>query len=120
MISNCYITTLKEVKKFITNGQLILNKSFSFERYIESGVTVADKNRVTYISDDRKILLQNLIDEACGYIKNYKSNFVKKVIYLKSLGLSVTEICKKLNVSRHFVDDLLKDVEEMMRKSYKL
>ena len=115
LVNNCYSTTIKEVKKFLKNGELIMNMSSSFEQYQQTPHRKFDRDGVSYINSDNKLLLNNLISEACECIKKYKQETIENVIYLKSMGFNIKEISERLNVTVYYVNDLLNLVEKIVR-----
>lgn len=118
LLRNCYLTTIKEIRKFINNGELVMNLSGSFDKYIEKHMWNLSQSSVSNVQLPRKTLLNNLIDDACEYVTTYSQPTIKRVIYFKSLGYSTTEICKKLRLSRHHIDSLLKSIQKMIEKYY--
>ena len=63
-------------------------------------------------------MLNNLINEACEYVTQYKNDTVRKVIYLKSLGYSITEIANDLDINRYYVEDIIKKVEKIAKRLF--
>lgn len=116
LIKNCYSTTLKEVKKFLKNGEMVMNMSYSYDQYQQNPHKYYNKNNVTFINSDENLILENLINNACKYIRKYKHETIKKVIYLKSIGFSIKEISNKLNLSVYYINDLLNLIEKIVEK----
>lgn len=120
LINNCYFLTIKEVKKFINNNELIMNISSSLESYEKVPKFNIDYGVANKIEKPSNIVLDEIINLACSFIKEYTKPTIKRVIYLKSIGYSVTEICKKLRISRHYIDTLLKQIQNVVEKYYLL
>ncbi|MBQ0045323.1 MAG: helix-turn-helix domain-containing protein [Mycoplasma sp.] len=120
LIKNCYYSTIKEVKKFINNNELVMNISSSLETYQTTPRTKIDNNTIVRIQTPTKIVLDEIIEVACSLIKEYTKPTIKRVIYLKSIGYSVSEICKKLRISRHYIDNLLKQIQNVVKNYYSL
>ena len=118
LIRSCYLTTIREVKKYINNGELIMNLSGSFEEYIERHTGKHSGSSIVKTELPRDTLLNNLIEDACQYVSQYSQPTIKRVIYFKSLGYSNSDICKKLRLSRHHVDSLLRAIKKMIEKYY--
>lgn len=120
LIQNCYSTVLKEARKFLKNGELVMNMSYSLDQYQQKPHYKYDENNVCYINTDKDVILENLIDDACRYVKKYKQETIKNVIYLKSIGLTISEISEKLNLSIYYVNNLLDLVEKIVEEKYGL
>lgn len=118
LIRNCYLTTIREIKKYLNNGQLVMNLSGSFEGYIERHINNYSGGVIVKSHLPRNTLLNNLIEDACRYVTEYSQPTIKRVIYLRSLGYSNSEICKKLRLSRHHVDSLIRAIQKMIEKYY--
>lgn len=118
LVNNCYFSTIREVRKFINNKELVMNTMISLEKYELSPSRCLDKNQIINFQLSRDEALDNLIKTACEYVSNYSKPTIKKVIYLKSIGYSVSEISKKLRVSRYYIEDLLKNIEKIIKKYY--
>ena len=95
-----------------------MNLSGSFEGYIERHTNHYGGNASVKSHLPRNTLLNNLIEDACRYVREYSQPTIKRVIYLKSLGYSNSEICKKLRLTRHHVDSLLRAIQKMIEKYY--
>lgn len=115
VVKNCYWLTIKEVKKYLNNSELIMNISDSFESYINTPGKIFDRNLIEENKDSRNEALEKLINNACEYVNLYPQPTIKKVIYLKSLGYSISEIARIIRKSRYHVDHLLKLVEDMVK-----
>lgn len=118
LVKNCYYLTLKELRKFLNNSELVMNISGSFDGYSERIKHKTSSNAITKFEMPQKMLLENLIESVCGYITKYSQPTVKRVIYLKSQGYSVADISKKLRISRYYINSLLQTIEKIVKKMY--
>lgn len=115
---NCYFQTVNEVKKFIKNDELILNVSSSAENLKEKYGIFRSKNGLSNPTTPEKILLDDLVKNACTYIKNYTQPTIKRVIYLKSMGYSISKICKLIRKSRHHVEEILSCIQDVVKRMF--
>lgn len=117
LIHNCYLTTIREVKKFISNSELVMNYSTSLEKYTDNKINLLNEN-VTYISKSKDIVLEEIISLSCKYLKCYNQITIKRVIYLRSLGWTFEEIGRKIRKNKWVVRDLLEKVKMIVKKFY--
>ena len=118
LVNNCYFLTVKEIRKFINNSELVMNISSSLDQHMKKYWLINDKNNTSRIEIPRNVMLNNLINEACEYVTQYKNDTVRKVIYLKSLGYSITEIASDLDINRYYVEDIIKKVEKIAKRLF--
>lgn len=118
LVNNCYCQTVREIKKFINNKELVMNTMISLEKFELSPSRCLDKNQIVNFELSRGEVLDNLIKTACKYVSNYSQPTIKRVIYLKLIGYSISEISRKLRVSRYHIEDLLKNIEKIIKKYY--
>lgn len=119
LIRNCYLSTIDEVRKFVNNKELIMNISGSWDKVRDYSKYASSHTAVVNFSLSNDLILKDLINTVSGFISNYSQPTIKRVIYLKSLGYSVTYISKKLRLSRSHVESLLKSIERVVRRIYK-
>lgn len=118
LLNNCYITTIKEIKKFINNREMILNSSASFEKYEESGCGFIGKDNITTINKSNQMIVGEIIDIACKYLKKYSQPTIKRVIYFRSMGYSIEEISKKIRKNKWVIRDLLEKIWYIVKNYY--
>lgn len=117
LIRNCYVSTIREIRKFLNNGELIMNISYSSDEH-ERRFPSNFQGGITNIEIPREEIIKNIAEEASVFTQKYKNETVKKVIYLKSIGYSISEISIKLKISKHYVRDMLVKIEKMVAKNY--
>lgn len=118
LINNCYLTTIREIKKFINNKEMILNTSSSYERYVETSSGFIGKDNITTISRPDKVIVNEIIDIACKYLKRYSQPTIKRVIYFRSMGYSIEEISKKIRKNKWVIRDLLNKIWYIVKNYY--
>lgn len=118
LVRNCYLMTIDEVKKFVNNNQLIMNISGSFDKMNDKSKWIDSKSCVSNFELPREMMLKDLIENVSVYLSNYSQSVVKRSIYLKSSGYSISYICKKLKLPRSYVDNLFKSIERIVKKMY--
>lgn len=114
LITNCYQITIKEVRKFFNNSELVMNHPISLESYLTNNKNL----NVCYIEKPKEIVVDEIINLACENIKEFTQPTIKRVIYLKSMGYSVKDICSKLRKNRYLIKNILNKVEEIVKKFY--
>ncbi|MCQ3907837.1 MAG: hypothetical protein MJ219_03825, partial [Mycoplasmoidaceae bacterium] len=62
LLKNCYFTTIKELRKFMNNGEMVMNVSKSLDKRIADNFKES-ANSITYISTPRNTLIKSLIDD---------------------------------------------------------
>lgn len=118
LLNNCYIHSIKEIKKFLNNDELIMNTSSSWELYSGVGKKCSDKGNVSNIVKSNDIIVKEIVDVACKYLKTYTQPTIKKVIYLRSLGYTINEISKKIRKNKWVIRDLLDKIWSIVKNYY--
>ncbi|MCQ2747831.1 MAG: hypothetical protein MJ223_00920 [Mycoplasmoidaceae bacterium] len=101
------MATLREVRKYLSNGEIILNICSSFDSDGGINLNKMNKNAITVISRPRNILIDDLIKTVCQCIKKYKIETIKRVIYFKSFGYTSDEIAKIISLKKYIVDEII-------------
>lgn len=118
LLNNCYINSIKEIKKFLKNSELVLNYSTSLESSWGKYQLLNNKNIITNIQKPSSVVLEEIILVACKYLKNYTQPTIKRVIYLKSLGWSFEEIGKKLRKKPWVIRSMVEKIWLIIKKYY--
>ncbi len=117
LLRNSFQAAIAEYKKFLTNGELVMNMSGSLENYQSKGILIGGSN-IIHLETPNDIVLNNLVDDTYEITKNFKHETIKKILYLKSLGYSITEIEKEIKISRYKIKSLFSSIEKIMKKKY--
>ena len=96
-----------------------MNISGSWDRVRDYSKYASSHNAVVNFSLSNDLILKDLVSTVSTFISNYSQPTIKRVIYLKSLGYSVTYICKKLRLSRSYIEGLFKSIKRVVKRIYK-
>lgn len=113
IVQKSYQKTLKEVVKFLSNGEILLNNAYSIDEMIERKQNIKIKNNILFSNLNYNLLRSNLIKEISSHLKEFNQRRLKSIIYLKSCGFSSREIGLKLKISHRSVKYLLEKVKEV-------
>lgn len=114
LINNCYLLGLQEARKFIKNGEMVLNNANSLEKMILDG----NFKKSEPFMLDWKLSFKNLIDDVCEYVEKFTKDEVKKVVYLKSIGYTIKDIAKTLQMKKCKVIRMLDLIKKIVDKIY--
>jgi len=114
VIYKTYQSTLREVRRFLTNGEIVMNNVSSYDEQLEKNRNFESKtDNIVFIEKPYNQHLKDISNFILDNITKLDKNDVKKVIYLKSLGYSNREIEKKLNFTRNYVRRIIKTIKKI-------
>lgn len=113
IVQKSYQKSLKEVVKFLGNGQILLNNATSLDELVENKRNIKFKDNVCYEDVSYEILRSNLIKEISSHLTEFNHNRIKAIIYLKSCGFSAREIGIKLDIPHRSVKYLLEKIKDV-------
>jgi len=114
IIYKIYQTTLREIRRFLTNGEVVMNNVLSYETELEKNRNFESRtDNIVFIKKPYEQHFKDISDFILQNITKLDKNDVKKVIYLKSLGYSNKEIGKKLNFTRNYVRKIILTIKKI-------
>jgi len=117
VIHKTYQATLREIRRFLTNGERVMNNVLSLEELFEQNRNFEHKSdNIVFIKKSYSDTYKEISDFIIKRISKLDKNDVKKVIYLKSLGYTDKDIMKKLNFSRNYVRKIVLTIKKIGEK----
>ncbi len=118
LVKNCYYSTIREIRKFLNNSELIMNISSSLKMNSSSLINCNSRASGTNNISLEKILLEEVVDEAHKNISKFTNTKIKRIIYLKSEGYTINEISEKMKISKYLIKKLFQGVEKIVKRMY--
>lgn len=119
VVNKSYIKTIREIQKYLKNTELILNIAKSWDTIANKHHIYKNNKNLTYLPKDNiKKELDELIELVTKNNKTYSKITIKKLIYLKSLGFSTTEIANKFRTDVKNIRNMIKIVQKILKNYY--
>lgn len=119
LIKKAYLNSIKDAAKFLKNTHIVLNTSYSYDKlsntYVNQKLGDDGKNGV---SGEYAQATKNFIDSVIEFNKEFPIDYLKRIIYLKSLGYSVTEISQILKRPKRNIRRAMDFVCKIAKKLY--
>lgn len=119
-VQKSYQKGLREAMKFLTNGQIMLNRASSLEEIIYSNKYVWEKNATQPVFQTKQEKVDEIVLEISQKMSKYSVKKIKKIIYWRSLGFSLKDISKKTKINLSEVKNLFRLIKKVGEKIYKL
>ena len=119
VVNKSYIKTIREVQKYLKNTELILNIAKSWDTISDKHHIYKNNKNLTYTNKNNiKKEIDELIDWLAANTKTYPKLTIKKLIYLKSLGFSTSEIATKFKTDVKNIRNMIKIMQKILKKYY--
>lgn len=118
-VKQSYYCSLREALRFLTNGHIILNNASSLEEMTSKKVYIKSKNGVIYQELKYQYLKDELIRRISIRLHSFDQKIIQRIIYLKSIGYSIKDISKKLNLPLKTIREVSEVIVKIGKLIYK-